>query len=283
MYSVLEPSWAAALATLLAAALALVVLQGFRSLAGAAASQRPRRRAPGASPEDWLLGPALRSQAALGLPGLAIRCGGSAAAVSEWSADEPPPLSADGPSHLWGLLPRRGPFADIVIRPEPVEIAAPVSAVWDAFLDFDRYALWNPFHRKVEIVEEGEGDATTVAVRMTVDMGALLGTLVSTETICYVDSERHILMYSARHPSALRMVWLLPSADGEGTVFHSYDMIGGYPALFSRGHIVGVVHRGFTAQHEALRDYVHKLTAGSAPERGSRQRSSRSPSPKSGR
>jgi hypothetical protein len=43
-------------------------------------------------------------------------------------------------------------------------------------------------------------------------------------------------------------------------VFHSYDMIGGYPAMFSRGHIVGVVHRGFTAQHEALRDHVHAMT-----------------------
>ena len=65
-------------------------------------------------------------------------------------------------------------------------------------------------------MEEGEGSDVTVAVRMTVDMGPLLGTLVSTETISIVDSDRHIMMYSARHPSALRMVWLLPSADGKG-------------------------------------------------------------------
>ena len=94
-------------------------------------------------------------------------------------------------------------------------------------------------------------------IRMTVAMGPLLGTLVSTETLCYVDSKRHILMYSARHPSALRMLWLVDDGAG-GTTFHSYDMIGGYPALFSRGHIVGVVHRGFTAQHNALKEYVEK-------------------------
>ena len=146
-----------------------------------------------------------------------------------------------------------------MIRPPPVEIDAPPHVVWEAFIDFDSYAEWNPFHRKVEVVEEGEGSAT-VSVRMTVAMGPILGTLVSTEAIGYVDSQRHILMYSAEHPSALRMAWLLPSPSG-GTIFHSYDMIGGYPALFSRGHIVGVVLRGFTAQHEALRARVHSLVS----------------------
>lgn len=57
-----------------------------------------------------------------GLPGLRIRCGGSAAAVRAWSADTPPPLAATGPSHFWGLLPR-WLFSDIVIRPDPVTIA----------------------------------------------------------------------------------------------------------------------------------------------------------------
>ena len=244
------------LAALVLAVLAVVVARGFRSLAGSASTQRLRPRKPGESPEDWLLGAGVRAKASQGLPGLQIRCGGSAAALSEWNADEPPPLSTGGASHLWGLLPRLWPFSDIVIRPKPVKISASIDDVWDAFLDFDSYSEWNPFHKKVEIVEEGDGPEATAAVRMTVDMGPILGSLVSTETICYVDSARKILMYSAKHPSALRMVWLLPSADGSGTVFNSYDMIGGYPAAFSRGHIVGVVDRGFNAQHEALRDYV---------------------------
>ena len=63
---------------------------------------------------------------------------------------------------------------------------------------------------------------------------------------------------SISHDMQDMAAWLLPSPSG-GTVFHSYDMIGGYPALFSRGHIVGVVLRGFTAQHEALRARVHSI------------------------
>ena len=94
---------------------------------------------------------------------------------------------------------------------------------------------------------------------MTVAMGPLLGTIISTETICYVDSQRHILMYSSRHPSALRMVWLESREGGNCTIFHSFDMIGGYPALFSRGHIVSEVRKGFTAQHQALKAYVEKF------------------------
>lgn len=253
-------SWAVlAIAVITALLAAAVVHQGFKALSGAAGRQRLRPRPAGATAEAWLLGPSHAAAAAGGasddarLRGLQIRCGRSAAAVSAWSADEPPPLSVDGPSHLWGLLPRAWPFSDIVIRPAPIQIDAPIELVWDAFLAFDRYSDWNPFHRKVEIVEEGSSSDVTVAVRMAVDMGPLLGTLVSTETICYVDSERHIMMcllwgtlmgnitpqfglmlglkpcvcacacacigwsrYSARHPSALRMVWLLPSDDGKG-------------------------------------------------------------------
>ena len=139
-------------------------------------------------------------------------CGRSAGAVHEWLADVPPPLATSGPSHLWGLLPR-WLFRDIVIRPPPVEIDAPPHVVWEAFIDFDRYAEWTPFHRKVAVGEEGEG-AATGSVRMTVAMGPILGTLVSTEAIGYVASQRHILMYSAEPPSALRMAWLLPAPRG---------------------------------------------------------------------
>eukprot|EP01051_Picozoa_sp_SAG22_P022793 SAG22_NODE_5608_length_985_cov_1.255079_1_plen_285_part_00 len=266
---------AAGAAIFVLAVSAAVVVQGFRALSGSAASQRlrPRPAGGGAAVEDWLLGSTTRPHVVQGLPGVQVKCDGTGSAAAAdlgvWSADEPPALATDGPSHLWGLLPRRL-FPDIVIRPAAVVIDAPPEAVWEVFVDFDRYSEWNPFHRKVEVVEQQVGErgsggappgkpATTVSVRMTVAMGPLLGTIVSTERVCYVDSARHILMYSAAHPSALRMAWLLPAAGGKKTVFHSYDMIGGFPALFSRGHIVGVVHRGFTAQHEALRARVHAL------------------------
>jgi hypothetical protein len=247
-------------ALLLAIALAATVAQGMNSLSGSKSAQRLRGRREGESDEEWLLGPKTRDGCVQGLPGLRIKLGHSAAAVREWEADTPPPLDTTGPSHAWGWLPR-WLLPDIVIRPEPTAIAAPPAAVWDALVDFDRYPSWNPFHRKVEIVAQGAGQEEERAVRMTVAMGPLLGEIVSTETLCYVDSRRHILMYSARHPSALRMAWLESAAGGRGeatTVFHSFDMIGGFPALFSRGHIVGVVYRGFTAQHEALKAYCEK-------------------------
>ena len=131
-------------------------------------------------------------------------------------------------------------------------------------LDFERYGEWNPFHRRVDVVEHGDG----VAVRMTVAMGGLLGELVSTEQVWYVDSERHILAYGINGrdgPSSLRVVYLESRAEeGEGaqgttTKFHSYDVIGGYPALLSRGYIASLVHAGFTAQHAAIRVRAESL------------------------
>jgi hypothetical protein len=79
--------------------------------------------------------------------------------------------------------------------------------------------------------------------------------------VYYCDSERHILVYGIGRdgPTSLRVVWLEDGVAAGTTVFHSYDMIGGYPALFSRGHIVSLVLRGFTAQHWAIRERVHDL------------------------
>ena len=104
-------------------------------------------------------------------------------------------LQTRGPSHVWGWLPR-WLAPDVAIRPPPVDIDAPAEAVWQTLLDFEHYSEWNPFHRKVEVVARGVSeDDEERAVRMTVKMGPLLGTVVSAETLCYVDSERHILIY----------------------------------------------------------------------------------------
>lgn len=138
-----------ALVVLLMAALALVFSQGLRALKGTAELVR-RARKSGESDEDWLLGPAIRPGCTQNLPGLRIQLAFSAAAVKQWQADEPPPLATDGPSHLWGWIPR-SLCPDIVIRPEPTHICAAPVDVWKALLDFDSYAEWNPFHRKVEV------------------------------------------------------------------------------------------------------------------------------------
>ena len=145
-------------------------------------------------------------------------------------------------------------------------ISASPSAVWCVLLDFGAYGEWNPFHRNVEIVQQPSG---TRAVRMTVDMGPLLGTIVSEETIWYVDSQRHIFVYGVATdgPSCLRVVWLEGNdSSGNKTLFHSYDMIGGYPGLFSRFHIADCALRGFNAQHAAIKRRVESLAKASAPQ-----------------
>merc|ERR1712107_223451 len=96
---------------------------------------------------------------------------------------------------------------------------------------------------------------------MHVHLGGLLGRLISSETIYYVDSKRHILIYGIGRdgPSSLRVIWILPSDNGRASWFHSHDVIGGYPALLPRWYIEGLVLKGFTAHHHALKKRVEEL------------------------
>jgi len=282
--------------------LSMVLIDGFRRLSGGEPIPRPREH--GQTDEAWLMGSAQAARSTLGLPGTLIRTSFSSAAVQEWEASETysPPLVSDGVSHIYGWLGHSLTsflFRDVTIRPSPVEIQASAAAVWAVLIDFERYGEWNPFHRKVEIVTQPRPDGDTAAVRMTVAMGGLLGTIISTETIYYCDPKRHILAYGIGRdgPTSLRVVWLTPGGIHGTTMFHSCaprsrkntlcvasdcfaiptteapwahslffrisaatdDMIGGYPALLSRGHIVGLVLRGFSAQHLAIRERVHRL------------------------
>lgn len=242
------------------ALLALLIFDGFRRLQGTTSLLKLRRRQPDQSVGKWLLGDLQVRRIQTGLPGLQISCNKSSAAVQNWTADTPPPLLADGVSHLYGLL---GPsltatiFPDICVRPSPVDIAAPVEVVWDVLLDFEAYGQWNPFHSRVDVVEQEDG---AVALQMQVQMGGLLGELISTEVVWYVDATRHIIAYGIGRdgPSSLRVVYMEPLGERH-TRFHSWDAIGGYPALFSRGYIEGLVMRGFTAQHRAIRDRVDHI------------------------
>jgi hypothetical protein len=144
--------------------IAAVLVHGFRSLSGSAVRQRVRPRGAGLSDEDWLLGAEQKKHCELGLSGLLIRCSRSAAAATEWLANSPPLLASDGSYHLYGLI---GPWLqpDIVIRPPPVVINASAATVWSVLIDFASYPEWNPFHRKVEVVEQL--DVGTCALRMT--------------------------------------------------------------------------------------------------------------------
>lgn len=234
---------------------------------------RPRRK--GQSDREFLMGDSFRTHFScqFGCPGLTVHMENSAAAADSFSLDQPPRLAWDGISAGWGLLGSTLTgmlMPDIVIRPTPVVIAAPPEYVWRVLLDFERYKEWNPFHRDVRVVDQPGG---TVAVSLTVDMGELLGTLVSEETVYYVDEKRCILAYGIgrKGPACLRAVWLVPTANG-GTIFNSWDTIGGVPALLSRGHIHRTVVRGFEAQHLAIRERVHSLRYAEAS-RGTSDRS----------
>jgi hypothetical protein len=95
---------------------------------------------------------------------------------------------------------------------------------------------------------------------MQVEMGGLLGRLVSEEVVWYADDRRRVLVYGIDKavPSSLRVLWVAGAAGGDNgrCVFHSYDIIGGYPALFCRGYIRRLTLAGFQKQHRALKAYV---------------------------
>ena len=250
--------WILVGAAMAAVILVILVIDGLARLRGSS-SVKSRIRRSGQSDQAYLLGSEQMARCSLGLPGLRIRTSGPRSTrcteSEEWDASIPPKLATDGSSHLWGLLSW---LPDMVIRPEPVTIDAPPHEVWAVMLDFARYSEWNGFHRKMEILQK----RASVGLRMTVHLGPLLGVVVETATIYYVDEVRHIFVYGVRGsegPCSLRVVWFESLEHGMVTRFHSYDMIGGYPALLCRGHIRQMVARGFEEQHLALRDRVEAL------------------------
>ena len=91
-------------------------------------------------------------------------------------------------------------------------------------------------------------------------LGPIIGQTVSQEEIFYVDSRRRIMAYgvSTGVPVSLRVFWLTAGNGNKSTVFNSYDVIGGYPALFVRGYIEARVYEGFSAQHQALKNYIEE-------------------------
>jgi nucleoside-diphosphate-sugar epimerase len=262
----ISSSWALPAAAAAAAIIFVsIIIDGFKRLAGA---QKPllRRRKPGQSDFEYLVGPVMAKRTKHGLEGWKVHIQGSAAEPDEWECNVPPPLAAGGSSHLY--LPSalsHWIFRDTVIRPKPVEIHAPVALVWRTWLDFEAYGGWNGFHRQMEIVDKPAG---VVGLRMTVDLGPLLGRVVETSNIYYVDTERHIFIYGLRGDeaaSSMRVVWLEERTPNL-TVFHSYDTIGGWPALLCRGHIEAKVLDGFNEQHLAIRDRCDALQRAAAAE-----------------
>ena len=197
----------------------IIVADGLKRLAG---TSTPKLRPRGANQTlaEWLMGKEMLAKSDLKLPDLRVKIERSAAFPSEWSCNVPPQLAASHGSHLWlGERLSTWVFPDTVIWPTPVEIEASPAEVWDVLMDFDKYGEWNGFHRKMEIVDKPNG---SVGLRMTFGLGPVMGTLVETSTIYYVDENRKIIIYGLRGdewPSSMRVVWLVDTPSGS-TVFH---------------------------------------------------------------
>ena len=163
----------------LALAFAAAVINGFRQLAGSSTPSERKRR-PGQSAPQWLLGDAMKARCRFDLPGYRIACTHTAAEPDEWDVTVPPPLSAAGSAHHW--LGRLGPqiIPDDLIRIPDVAIPAPPSEVWSILIDFERYGEWNGFHRRMQVVDRPGG---IVGLRMTVELGPLLGIVVETNKV----------------------------------------------------------------------------------------------------
>lgn len=256
---VVSPSGATMVVVAVVVLIAAALIDGFRRLAGAACPPA-RVRQPGQTLREWLLGPVMLKRAAFDLPGKRVLVERSSVAPDSWDAQKPPVLAAGGMSHLWlGERISRYLFPDTLFEPVPVEIDAPASEVWAVLVDFERYGEWNGFHLKKQVVDKPSGE---VGLRMTVDLGPVLGKVVETSTVYYVDEDRHILVYGLHGneaASSVRVVWLEPHVGGVATTLHSYDKVGGWPAWFCYGHINRHVLQGFNEQHLAIRDRVVAL------------------------
>jgi len=234
-------------------AFGMIFIDGLRRLSGKKSAFKKRAHEKSQSMDDWLLGSAQKQHCMFYEDkSLVVHCSRSSASSIVWDASLPPVLVADGVSHLYGIM---GLFltkvllGDIIIRPEPTDIPAPASVVWDVVTDFDKYEEWNPFQKRVEVVESHEG---FVCIRMTVKLGVL--DIVSTEKIYYCDSNRFILAYGIDRdgPASLRVVYL-EALSPFLTRLNSYDIISGYPALFCRGYLRNVIYNGFTNSHNAMK------------------------------
>ncbi|KAJ9453040.1 hypothetical protein DIPPA_08514 [Diplonema papillatum] len=222
---------------------------------------KERKRA-GRSFDAWLLSDKQRKSIDFAASEGSLVSMDSPAEKRTWNYKSPPKLRIDGASHFNNILGTTLTnliFPDLAIVIPATRIQAPVEVVWQAFMDFDNYHKWNPFHSRIDVVEKSD---ERIYLGLNVNMGGLLGSLCSYEEVHFVDSKRHLLIYgvSTGVPSSVRSVWMESDpSDPNATIFNSFDMIGGYPALFSRYYIEGLTHKGFSSQHAGLKRYVEEV------------------------
>lgn len=201
-------------------------------------------RGEGQSVDDWLRTPEQQRRNKYGLPGALAVCCGTPAVTENVDLAQPVPLRS------WPatLVP------NVVAQPESTHIEAPPQVVWDVITDYAHYGDWNPFHRKVEVLETASGDVVLqLHVRL---MGYMMKAV---ERVFYVDEQRFIIAYGRDgHTPSWRTQWLEERPDGS-TTYHSYDAIGGHLAPVVGLCCLGSVERDFNNQHDALKTYCENL------------------------
>ena len=151
------------------------------------------------------------------------------------------------------------------IIPDPVTIpGVQQNDVWKVLMDFNNYENWNPFQKRVRILNPYDyenGKKSNAIFEMTTDLFGIVR-----EQILYVDEERMIFIYGyvsqGTNPEveAIRAQWLTEDKDGH-VVYHSMTSFKGGLAFWSV-RLLPFLRRSilkqFNLSHEALKEYIMK-------------------------
>ena len=149
------------------------------------------------------------------------------------------------------------------IESEPVQIEAPVEAVWDLLVDLDRYHEWNPFARTATETDVRAG----APVHFDVRLGGY--NRKQTERIEIIEPPTR-LAWSTN--VALGLVKGLRTQQLEqqsksSCTYYNTDTLEGPLAPIARLFFGGAMHRGFAAVGQALKETAeqrHGRTGGSS-------------------
>lgn len=165
------------------------------------------------------------------------------------------------PPQLPGTFP-------VLLRAKPVDILAPVDAVWQVLTDFARYPEWNPFLRRVTL--EGE-PAPGNYLRLSLSWGPyppehplpqadlhLSECLTVWESpVCLAYSDERLWHRGER------VQYLEARGDG-GTRYHTFERMSGPVSLLVRLLYTRRILAGFAANGQALKARVEGLKRGAA-------------------
>lgn len=147
----------------------------------------------------------------------------------------------------------------VKIQPSSVRIQRSADEVFRAVLDFPKYEVWNPFHRRVELFEKDGMKCLQMSVNLVKEPSTELDPNACVKLqarIIYLDCKRHIFLFSREtiHGDSLRGQWIESTNESE-CVYHSFDVIAGLSVPVVKYYLLPKIMSGFYAQHLALKGY----------------------------